>query len=323
MNNTEWTHRILEHRIAVSDTWAFTHSEASNSCFSPDRGLFYTVYTASRRNYGESHDVLAMNITPVCQPHRAVTRIIAETGTASCPAGAHKILCPNCFYYTTNEVLYNAKTHFGETADIYRGYVRITLEVNGRAHYYTDYDIVNDKFSEFKPLKVMFHGEAVHFTGEVFRAYLEENGCTDFNAREAGEDLILSDKFHLHDDGYRYTLATAAWAWPALMRMKEGSDVMEFAGIIRKSAQYEAQSAILNGKIYAILRGADDEDFYISDDMGKNFRPVGRVDFNTTRPQLFSYRNQIYIAVSKKELSPITSVTAEIICWCFAEKAMI
>ena len=304
MNNTEWTHRILEHRIAVSDTWAFTHSEASNSCFSPDRGLFYTVYTASRRNYGESHDVLAMNITPVCQPHRAVTRIIAETGTPSCPAGAQKILCPNCFYYTTNEVLYNAKTHFGETADIYRGYVRITLEVNGRAHYYTDYDIVNDKFSEFKPLKVMFHGEAVHFTGEVFRAYLEENGCTDFNAREAGEDLILSDKFHLHDDGYRYTLATAAWAWPALMRMKEGSDVMEFAGIIRKSAQYEAQSAILNGKIYAILRGADDEDFYISDDMGKNFRPVGRVDFNTTRPQLFSYRNQIYIAVSKKGVEP-------------------
>ena len=79
MNNTEWTHRILEHRIAVSDTWAFTHSEASNSCFSPDRGLFYTVYTASRRNYGESHDVLAMNITPVCQPHRAVKQYVGSS----------------------------------------------------------------------------------------------------------------------------------------------------------------------------------------------------------------------------------------------------
>ena len=304
MDNKEWAHRILEHKVAISDTLAFTHSEASNSCFSPDRGLFYTVYTASRRSYGESHDVLAMNITPVCQPHRSITKIILEIDSQNCLKGAKKVLCPNCFYYTTDEILYNVKTHFRQTADIYRGFVRITLEVDGKAHYYLDYDIVNDSFSEIRPLKVIFHGETVHFTGEIFKAYVEEMGCPDYNQRESDEDLILSDKFHLHDDGYYYTLATAAWSWPALMRIKKGSDVMEFVGIIRKSAQYEAQSAILNGKIYAILRGASEEDFYISDDMGKTFRPVGRVDFNTTRPQLFAYRNQIYIAVSKKGVEP-------------------
>ena len=32
MNNEQWTHRILEHRTAVSDTVSFTHSEAPNSC---------------------------------------------------------------------------------------------------------------------------------------------------------------------------------------------------------------------------------------------------------------------------------------------------
>lgn len=30
MTNAEWSHRILEHKIAVSDTWAFSHSEAPN-----------------------------------------------------------------------------------------------------------------------------------------------------------------------------------------------------------------------------------------------------------------------------------------------------
>ena len=304
MNNNEWTRSIKEGRVAISDTLAFTHSEASNSCFSPDRGVFYTIYTASRRNYGESHDVLAFNITPVCQPHRSITKVVTEIGVDFPLKEAKKILCPNCFYYTTDEVLYHAKTHFGQSADIYHGFVRITIEVDGKKHYYTDYDTVNDTFSEFKPLKVLFHGEIHHLTGEIFKAYLEENGCTDYNSRECDEDLILSDKFKLHSDGYRYTLATAAWAWPALVRLKEGSDVMEFVGVIRHSAQYEAQSAILNGKIYAVLRGAVDNDFFVSDDMGKTFRPVGRIDFNTTRPQLFAYRDRIYIAVSKKGVEP-------------------
>ena len=80
MNNEQWTHRILEHRTAVSDTVSFTHSEAPNSCYSPDRGMFYTVYTASRRCYGEAHEVVALVLTPVCQPNRFQTRIIAERG---------------------------------------------------------------------------------------------------------------------------------------------------------------------------------------------------------------------------------------------------
>lgn len=304
MDNKEWIKLIHDRRVAVSDTLAFTHSEASNSCFSPDRGVFYTVYTASRRNYGESHDVLAFNITPVCQPHRSITKVITEIGVDFSLKDAQKILCPNCFYYTTDEVLYNAKTHFGKTADIYRGYVRITIEVDGKKHYYLDYDIINDTFSELKPLRVLFHGETVHLTGDVFKAYLEENGCPDYHAREHDEFLILSDKFKLHTDGYRYILATASWAWPAMMRMKDGSDIMEFVGVIPHSAQYEAQSAILNGRIYALLRGAEENDFWVSDDMGKSFRSVGRVDFNTTRPQLFTYKDQIYIAVSKKGVEP-------------------
>ena len=96
----------------------------------------------------------------------------------------------------------------------------------------------------------------------------------------------------------------AAWAWPALMRIKDGSDVWEFVNVIPEAAQYEAQSAIVNGKIYALLRGAKNSDFYLSDDMGKSFRPIGRIDFNTTRPQLLPYRNKVLIAVSKKDVEP-------------------
>lgn len=304
MDKIDWAHRILEHRTAISDTLSFTYSEASNSCYSPDRGVFYTAYTASRKNYGESHDILVLAITPVCQPHKAVTKIVLERGVTPSVKDARLLICANCYYYTTGEVLYNAKTHFGKKADIIRGFVRITIGVDGWKHYYVDYDIVNDTFGELKELKVLYHGEVCHFTGEIYRAYLAEHGFTDFNKEADGEDLILTDKFRLHEDGYRYAFATAAWAWPTLMRVKDGSDVMEFINPIPETAQYETQSAIVNGKLYAVLRGAKGNDFYISDDLGKSFRPIGRIDFNTTRPQLLPYKGKVLVAVSKVGIKP-------------------
>ena len=302
--NEEWTHRILEHRIAISDTILFSDSEAPNSCFSPDRGILYTTYMASKRNYGESGDVVALAITPLCQPHRSRTIIIAERGVTECVKDARKLMNCNCFHYFTNEVLYTAKTHFGENGDIMHGLVRILFAADGDRYYYTDYDPVNATVAEIKPLKVMFHDEARPFTGEILRAYLEEHGYADFNKEESGETLILSDKFRLHHDGYRYTLATAAWAWPVAMRIKEGSDTMEFVGCLKQSAQYEAQSAIVDGQMYAVLRGAKTDDFFVSDDLGKSFRPIGRIDFNTTRPQLCPYKGEILVAVSKKGVLP-------------------
>jgi len=305
MTNEEWTHLLLEHRTAVSDTVTFTHSEAPNSCFDPDRGMFYTVYCASRRNYGEAHDIIALCITPVCQPHKAVTKIIAERGVPPIgDTGRQMLINPTCYYYNTNEVLCHAGTHFGQSADIMRGFVRITFSILGDASYYTDYDIVNGVFSEIKPLRIMFHGEPVHFTGDVFRTYLEEQNFHDFNAEEHDENLILSDKFRLQPDGYRYALATAAWAWPAVVRVKDGSDVLEFVGAIPQAAQYEAQSAVVNGVMYAILRGAKTDDFFLSEDMGRTWQPVGRIDFNTTRPQLCPYKDKLLIAVSKKNVLP-------------------
>lgn len=304
MNAIDWEHRILEHRTAISDTLAFTYSEASNSCFSPDRGVFYTAYTASRRNYGESHDILAFTITPVCQPHKAITKVVLERGVTPSVIDAKMLICANCYYYTTDEILYNAKTHFGKTADIPRGFVRITIGVDGYRHYYIDYDIANDTFGELKELKVLYHGEVCHFTGNLYREYLAEFGFTEFNKVDNSEALILTDKFRLHEDGYRYTFATAAWAWPTAMRIKDGSDIMEFISPIPQVAQYETQSAIVNGKMYAILRGAKTDDFYISEDLGKTFRPIGRIDFNTTRPQLLPYNGKLLIAVSKSGITP-------------------
>ncbi|MBO7147330.1 MAG: hypothetical protein J6W81_06240 [Lentisphaeria bacterium] len=302
MTDSDWTHRLLEHRTAISDTLAFTHAEASNTCFSPDRGIFYTVHTASRRCYGESHDILALIITPICQPHRAQTKIILERGVTPCVKDVKRLLCPNCYYYTTDEILYNVKTHFGEYADVVRGFVRITVEVDGSQIYYIDYDIVNDTFSDMKPLKVLFHDELCDFNGEVFRDWQWEQGFTDYKFGD--ENVMLTDKFKLHEDGYRYTLATAYRGLPTVMRIKDRSDVLEFVGALPEPAQYEAQSAILNGKMYALLRGAQTNDFYISDDMGKTFRPIGKIDFNTTRPQLLTYRDKILVAVSKVGVQP-------------------
>ncbi len=304
MTNEEWTHRILEHRIAISDTIAFTDSEAPNSCFSPDRGILYTTYMASRRNYGESGDIVVFGITPLCQPHRSRSIVVAERGVTPCVKNARKLMNCNCFYYETDEVLYTAKTHFGETGEIRRGFVRILFCANGDEYYYADYDIVSDSLSEPRPLLVQYNGKVLHFTGSVFRSYLESLGYEDFNKEEAGETIILSDKFRLNGDGYRYTMATAAWAWPTTMRLKDGSDVMEFVGSLRASAQYEAQSAVVNGRMYVIIRGAKTDDFFVSNDMGMTFHPIGRIDFNTTRPQLLPYKEKLLIAVSKKGMLP-------------------
>lgn len=305
MTDAEWTHRILEHRTAINDTFAFTHSEGPNSCYDPDRGVFYTVCTASRRCYGEANDLITLLITPVCQPHRSITKVVAERGVPPIrDEGRVLLINPNCFYYQTGEVLYHVGTHFGQSADIYRGFVRITFSILGKSSYYTDYDIIHDRFSEIKPLMIRFHGKETHFTGDVYKTYLAEHGFTDFNSEEKGEELIISDKFRLQEDGYRYALVTAAWAWPAMVRLKDGEDVLEFVGVIPQAAQYEAQSAFTNGKYYAVLRGAKTDDFYISDDLGKTWHPAGRIDFNTTRPQILPYKGKILIGVSKKGLLP-------------------
>ena len=307
--NEEWTERILGRRTAVSDTVQFTASSAPESCIDPDHGMIYTTYLASRQNYGESRNIVALARIPVCQPERFKTWVVAESGMEIDGKKYGEFLDNNCYYFQTNEEAATVVTHFGQTGTLYRGYVRVFFLSYGEEYFYTDYDIQLDKFSAIKPLRILYHGEAVPLTGQVYAAILRDFGFTDFDLyKEKWEHVILTDKFRLHTDGYRYSMMTAGQAQPVCVRLRDGSDVLEIRGAIPTLGQYETQSAILSvpgeggspstDVMAALIRGAEADNYYVSEDLGLTWKPAGRIEFNTTRPQLLPYKGKLLRGIS-------------------------
>jgi hypothetical protein len=309
--------------------------------------MIYTTYLASRQNYGESRNIVALARIPVCQPERFKTWVVAESGMEVDGKKYGEFLDNNCYYYQTNEEAATVVTHFGQTGTLYRGYVRVMFLSYGEEYFYTDYDIQLDKFSGIRPLRILFHGEAVPLTGQIYAAILQDFGFSDFDLKkERWEHVILTDKFRLHSDGYRYSMMTAGQAQPVCVRIAEGSDVLEIRGAIPKLGQYETQSAIFPGIVSpsapesipagipnasasaipadalnspadaipagtlnspadavpsvmaALVRGAEGDNYYLSDDLGLTWKPAGRVEFNTTRPQLLPYKGRLLRGIS-------------------------
>ena len=322
--NEEWTERILGRRICVSDTVQFTASSAPESCNDPAPGKIYTTYLASRENYGESRNIVALARIPVCQPERFSTTVIVESGKPVNGKIYGEFLDNNCYYFQTKEEAKTVVTHFGRTGTLYRGYVRIFFLSYGEEYFYTDYDITEDRFSEIKPLRILFRGEAVPLTGQVYAEILRDFGFTDFDLyKEKWEHVILTDKFRLHTDGYRYSMMTAGQAQPVCVRIAEGSDVLEIRGAIPTLGQYETQSAFLTipasaedpasandpasaprTVLAALVRGAEGDNYFLSDDLGLTWHPAGRVEFNTTRPQLLPYKGKLLRGISVVGILP-------------------
>ena len=316
--NEEWTERILGRRTCVSDTVAFTASSAPESCIDPDHGMIYTTYLASRENYGESRNIVALARIPVCQPERTKTWVVVESG---CPVDGKmygEFLDNNCYYYETDET-YTVVTHFGQTGTLRRGRVRIMFLSYGEEYFYTDFDIESETFSEIRPLRILFHDEVVPLTGRIYASILRDFGFTDFDLyKEKWEHVILTDKFRLHSDGYRYSMMTAGQAEPVCVRVKDGSDVLEIRGAIPTLGQYETQSAIFvptpaagasenesaAPTMAALIRGAEGDNYYLSGDLGLTWRPAGRIEFNTTRPQLLPYKGKLLRGISIVGVKP-------------------
>ena len=119
---------------------------------------------------------------------------------------------------------------------------------------------------------------------------------------DVNEHIINTDKMSYHD-GYWYAFLTSAVCQPVFYRTKDGEN-FEFLSIIDKLAKYECQSTIVGGRVYALLRGATGDNFYISDDLGQSFKPCGRIEFNETRPQLLPYKGKLLMAISLVGVKP-------------------
>lgn len=282
MTNREWEQKILEHKVAVSDTIQFTCGSASLSCFDPKRGMMYTVYHASRSSYGESREVFALAIIPICQPHRTRTRIIAEHGMVEDGVTYTEIIDGNCIFL--------------------EGKVRIFFLSGGSRLYYRDYDPAADAFSPISPVMCLVDGLERPMDHETLAYYLTSRGLTGWKFDDPNEKVINTGKMYRHE-GWWYGCLTTYWCQPVIYRTRDGSR-FELLGHVDKVAQYETQTAILHGKMYALLRGAEGDNFYISEDLGRSFRPCGRLEFNTTRPQMLTYQDKLLIAISEKGVLP-------------------
>lgn len=282
MTNREWEHKILDFKTAVSDTIQFTCGSASLSCFDPARGMIYSVYHTSRNSYGESREVFALALIPVCQPHRTETIIIGEHGMVEDGVTYTEIIDGNCIFLD--------------------GKVRIYFLSGGCQYYYRDFDPKTKTFSKSLPVQCSFDGVTLPLHRDAVARYLNSRGCTGWEFHDPHEQIINTGKMYYHD-GWWYGCITSYWCQSIVYRSKDGT-CFEFVGHVPKVAQYETQTAIVGGKMYALLRGAVGDNFYVSDDLGKTFRPCGRIEFNTTRPQMMPYMGKLLIAVSEKGILP-------------------
>ena len=98
-------------------------------------------------------------------------------------------------------------------------------------------------------------------------------------------------------------MITSSLAQPILFHCKDGM-TFDFCGIVPALAKYECQTAVLNGRIYALLRGAAGDDFFVADEGEWIFRPLGRLGIAETRPQLMAYGNKLLLAYSKNDVLP-------------------
>ena len=282
MTNREWAHRILDFKTAVSDTVNFTCGSASLSCFDPARGKIYTVYHASRTKYGEARDVFVLAIIPVCQPHRTENIVIVEHEVPIDGVIYTNIIDGNCIFLD--------------------GKVRIYFLSGGNRYFYVDFFPDTRTFSKILPVQCSFDGVTRELTDDAVAEYLNSRHLTGWAFHDPHEHIINTGKMYFHR-GYWYGCMTSYWCQPVIYRSADGS-CFEFVGHIEKVAQYETQTAIVEDTMYALLRGAEGDNFYVSYDLGRSFQPCGRLEFNTTRPQLLPYMGKLLIAISEKGILP-------------------
>ena len=282
MTNQEWAHQILDFKTAVSDTVNYTCGSASISCFDPKRGKIYTVYHASRTKYGEARDVFTLAVIPVCQPHRTENHIIVEHEVPIDGVTYTNIIDGNCMFID--------------------GKVRIFFLSGGTRYFYVDFLPETKTFTKIRPVRCTFDGVTRDLTDTAVAEYLNSRGKTGWEFDDPHEHIINTSRMYFYDSWW-YSCITSYWCQPIIYRSKDGSD-FEFVGIVDKVGQYETQTAILHGRMYALIRGTEGDNFYISDDLGQSFKPCGRIEFNTTRPQMLVYKDKLLIFISEKGILP-------------------
>ncbi|NLE66048.1 MAG: exo-alpha-sialidase [Lentisphaerae bacterium] len=282
--NRMWEDRIFGRRVAVSDTVSFTSSSAPIGCFDPDRGIVYAAYHASRDKYGEQVEVLALAAVPVAQPHRSENIVLLEHGV---PKDGTAYSYP-----------IDASTVF------INGHVRVYFLAGGTDYYYVDYDPATRKESPVRRVFCSIGGKKAPLSDAAVDGYLSAHGFSGYNLNFDSKEHIINSSKPAYHNGVRYGALTSGYSQPIIFSTSD-AETFEFRGIIPKIAKYEAQVAIAGGSMYALLRGAEGCNYYVSRDLGLTFEETPwRVPMSETRPQLMEYKGRVLMAYSLPGIKP-------------------
>lgn len=262
----------------VSDVGAFTCGSAPVSCYDPIRRTIYAPYLASRKGFGEQHEIVALAAIPVDHPDKAVNTVLLEVGKPLNGVGFSRVIDP--------------------FAILVGGKVRIFALVNATRYYRIDFDPATGEVGPLLPVSCRFHGsERRPLDADALAAALSSFGLSGWNlSADAGEHLICTAKPTWEGNAF-YGTVTSGLSQPVVFRCEDG-ETFDFIGAVPALAKYECQIAIAGRRMFALLRGTTGPDYFVSDDGGRTFTPVCRLGIAETRPQLMSWRGKLLMGFS-------------------------
>ncbi len=271
--------------IVVSDVEAFTCGSAPISCFDPASRTIYAPYLASRTGFGEQHEIVALATIPVDEPEKARSTVLLEAGVQKNGISFSHVIDPFAIFTG--------------------GKVRVFALVDTNRYYRLDFDPATGEVGPLTPVfcRLAPGGELRPFDADALRDALDAFGMTgyDLNA-DAGEHLICTAK-PAWDGKAFYGTVTSGNSQPVVFRCDDGGS-FDFVGVVPALAKYECQIAFVGGRLFALLRGAEGPDYFVSDDGGHTFAPISRLGIAETRPQLMAWRGKLLLGCSRNGEEP-------------------
>lgn len=276
---------FLDRRVTVSDTGAFTCGSGPSTTASADGRILRSAYITSRDGFGECHDIAAIAEFPVDNPKAAESHIICAKGDVFCGTEVASILSFTSFPWNGN--------------------IRITLDVNYGICGWRDWDPKTKQIVGEGLFKCRFEPGALAetITPDAITRYLNLKGFSGHNVyRERGDRLLCGTKATWEGNSF-YGFATSSYSQPILYRCDDG-ETFDFLGVVPSICEYECQVAKLNGSFYALMRGAEGDNFWVSNDGGATFEPAGRLPDGRQRPQLQVWKGRLLISYSAPDETP-------------------
>ena len=271
--------------VVVSDVQAFTCGSAPISCFDPASRTIYAPYLASRTGFGEQHEIVALAAIPIDQPDNACSTVLLETGVPKDGLTFSQVIDP-----------------FAILVD---GKVRVFALVDTARYYRVDFDPATGESGPLSPVmcRLAPDGERRPLDADALRDALASFGMEGYDLdADAGEHLICTAK-PAWDGKAFYGTVTSGRSQPVIFRCEDG-ETFDFVGAVPALAKYECQVALAEGRLFALLRGADGPDYFVSDDGGRTFEAIGRLGTAETRPQLMSWRGKLLLGCSRNGETP-------------------